>query len=113
MSALAKYLLKFGKKVGGSDAVSSEFTDELIEKGVKIDFGDENNIDDYEAVIYTDAVSESDIHMIRAKELNKTVISRGQFLYEISRCFKKVIAVSGCHGKTTCSAMLSHICRSG
>ena len=35
MSALAKYLLKFGKKVGGSDAVSSEFTDELIEKGVK------------------------------------------------------------------------------
>ena len=109
MSALAKYLLKFGKKVGGSDAVSSEFTDELIEKGVKIDFGDENNIDDYEAVIYTDAVSESDIHMIRAKELNKTVISRGQFLYEISRCFKKVIAVSGCHGKTTCSAMLSHI----
>ena len=41
MSALAKYLLKFGKKVGGSDAVSSEFTDELIEKGVKIDFGDE------------------------------------------------------------------------
>ena len=38
MSALAKYLLKFGKKVGGSDAVSSEFTDELIEKCVKIDF---------------------------------------------------------------------------
>lgn len=109
MSALAKYLLNLGKKVGGSDSVEGEFTAELIDLGVEIDFGREDNSDDYELIIYTDAISENDFRLKRVRDLGKTVIPRGRFLYEVSRNFKKVIAVSGCHGKTTCTSMLAHI----
>ncbi len=110
MSGLAKYLLNSGKRVGGSDVCANEYTEELIKIGAKVNF--ENvpyDIDEYDIVVYTDAISENDSRLVRAKDLSKPVIPRGQFLYEISKNFKSVIAVSGCHGKTTCSAMLVHI----
>ena len=110
MSGLAKYLFGLGKRVGGSDACASEFTDELKQVGIDIDF--DNNTDsiiDYDVIIYTDAINEEDERLKIARCLSKPIISRGEFLFEISKNFKKVIAVSGCHGKTTCSAMITHI----
>ena len=110
MSGLAKYLLSLGKNVGGSDASENEYTDELIKSGVKIDFGNfADNIEDYEVVIYTDAIHEGDFRLRKAISLSKLILSRGEFLHAISQNFKNVIAVSGCHGKTTCCAMLTHI----
>ena len=110
MSGLAKYILSCGKKVGGSDNFAGVYTEELSKAGAKIEIADaKGSVKYYDVVIYTDAVKENDIQLIEARELNKTILSRGQLLYEVSRDFKKVIAVSGCHGKTTCTAMLAHI----
>lgn len=110
MSGIAKYLLMLGKKVGGSDALDNEYTEELLGKGIKINFGNQpDDIENYEYVIFTDAISDGDARLRKALELSKPTVSRGQFLYEISRSFNTVIAVSGCHGKTTCTAMLAHI----
>lgn len=110
MSGLAKYLLTLGKYVGGSDVSKNEYTDELIKNGVKIDFGNfSDNIENYEFVIYTDAIHEEDFRLRKARSLSKPTVSRGEFLQAISQNFKSVIAVSGCHGKTTCCAMLTHI----
>lgn len=110
MSGLAKYMLYSGKRVGGSDASIGEYTDELLKMGVKIDFGNSSDdLENYDAVIYTDAIQEGDFRLKKAINLSKPTISRGVFLYEISKNFKTVIAISGCHGKTTCSAMLAHI----
>ena len=110
MSGLAKYLTGLGKRVGGSDVSANEYTVELTERGVKIDFGDfADDIENYDVVIYTDAIKEEDTRLKKAKNLSKPTIPRGKFLYEVSLNFKKVIAISGCHGKTTCSAMLTHI----
>lgn len=110
MSGLAKYMLSCGKKVGGSDNCAGIYTDELKNCGVDVQIGEERgSVKNYDAVIYTDAISESDIQLTEARASNKTVLSRGQLLFEVSRNFKKVIAVSGCHGKTTCTAMLAHI----
>ena len=110
MSGLAKYLLMLGKRVGGSDITSNEYTDELIEMGASVSIAcDSDNLEDYELIVYTDAVRDNDYRLCSAKNLGKEVMSRGQLLYEISRQFKKVIAVSGCHGKTTCTSMLTHI----
>ena len=110
MSGLAKYLISLGKKVGGSDVSANEYTEELVQNGVKIDFGNfADDIEDYDVVIYTDAIKEEDTRLKKAINLSKPTIPRGIFLYEVSKNFKKVIAVSGCHGKTTCSAMLTHI----
>ena len=110
MSGLAKYLLSLGKKVGGSDVCSNEYTAELINLGASVVTGGAvDSVKDYDLIIYTDAIKDTDVRLTEAENLSKEIISRGQFLYEISRDFKKVIAVSGCHGKTTCSAMLTHI----
>ena len=110
MSGLAKYMLRLGKKVGGSDISQSEYTDELLKNGVKIDFDHfEDDIENYDVIVYTDAINESNSRLVKAKNLSKLIISRGEFLYEVSRNFKFVIGVSGCHGKTTCCSMLTHI----
>ncbi|MDE7452779.1 MAG: UDP-N-acetylmuramate--L-alanine ligase, partial [Clostridia bacterium] len=110
MSGLAKYLLSLGKKVSGSDAVSNEYTDELKNCGAEIFIGEPtDSVAEYDLVVYTDAIKDNDVRLCEARKLSKRVLSRGQLLYEISRDFKKVIAVSGCHGKTTCCAMLAHI----
>ena len=110
MSGLAKYLIYRGKKVGGSDKISSIYTDELIFSGASVNVGDVfESIENYDVIIYTDAIPKNDIQLKEAEDLNKIILSRGQLLYEISRGFGNVIAVSGCHGKTTCTSMLAHI----
>lgn len=110
MSALAIYMLTLGKRVGGSDVCANEYTDDLINRGAEIDFGnDTETLSNFDIVVYTDAIGDNDARLKKARELNKPIIPRGRFLYEVSKRFKTVIAVSGCHGKTTCSAMLAHI----
>ncbi len=110
MSALAKFVLSEGKRVGGSDNVSNVYTQELEQLGAHIEIGNsKGSVSDYEVIVYTDAVSENDEQLSEAREHNKVIMSRGRFLYEVSRAFKKVIGISGCHGKTTCTSMLAHI----
>lgn len=109
MSGLAKFLLKLGKNVAGSDILKSRYTDELASLGVEIDIANDRSVKDFDVVVFTDAIKDSDIQLAEARALNKYVLSRGQLLYEVSRIFKRVIAISGCHGKTTCTSMLAHI----
>ncbi len=110
MSALAKLLLCMGKSVYGCDRVRNEYVIELQLKGVGITFtADDNKIDACDVVVYTDAVKEDDLHIRRAVKNNKALLSRGQLLAAVSRCFNFTIAIAGCHGKTTCTSMLAHI----
>lgn len=110
MSGLANYLLLLGKKVGGSDISSNDYTQKLISKGVDITFDNTTeNIKNYDIVIYTDAVKDNNVFIVESKKQNKPIISRGLFLGEVSKSFKNIIAIAGCHGKTTCTAMLAHI----
>lgn len=110
MSGLAKYLFGLGKKVAGSDIVESRYTDDLEKLGISVGIGmPRESVAPYEVVVYTDAVRDDDVQLCEARRLKKEVVSRGQLLYEVSRSFERVIAVSGCHGKTTCTAMLAHI----
>lgn len=110
MSALAKFLVDNGKTVAGSDVAESIYVHELIQKGVRISLGNSwESIAEFEVIVYTDAISENDNQLCEASALGKLIISRGQLLYEISRNFAHTIAISGCHGKTTCTSMLAHI----
>lgn len=110
MSALAKYLLDCGKFVAGSDICGGDTVDELRGEGISVCTGSgRESIADFDAVIYSDAIPENDIQLGEARSLGKFILSRGQLLSEISKSFGRVIAVSGCHGKTTCTAMLAHI----
>ena len=109
MSALAKILLKFGKNVAGYDREEGEYTQELSKIGVCVTFNPNCDVSGYDAVVYTDALPENSPAIIQARRLNKVLIPRGELLYEVSRAFKRTVAVAGCHGKTTCTAMIAHI----
>lgn len=110
MSALAKLMKNIGYKVGGSDSSESEYTEELEHMGIPVQTGIQNqSVKDYGIVVFTDAVKENNAQLKEARALDKLVLSRGELLREVSRLYKNVIAVAGCHGKTTCTAMLAHI----
>ena len=108
MSALAKILHESGKKVAGCDRAEGEYTQMLREIGVEVAIGD-GEPDGFSAVIYTDALSDNDRTLIKARRLGIPLISRGKLLSELTKTFKNTIAVAGCHGKTTCTAMIAHI----
>ncbi len=110
MSALAKLVHSWGKRVAGSDICRSVYTDELAGLGIAVDIcGAACSVAGFDVVVYTDAIPESNPQLSEARRLGKTVISRGRFLADVCANFGTVIAVSGCHGKTTCTCMLAHI----
>ncbi len=110
MSGLAKYCLKAGKNVSGSDIRASDVTEELEKAGVKIYIGHcSENINNAQLVIYTSAVRETNPELAEAKRLGITVKKRSELLGEIIRSFGNSVAVSGCHGKTTTTAMIARI----
>lgn len=112
MSALAELLKDRGKTVAGSDICANEYTDALEKKGIHVTYGEtDESVGGFDAVVYTDAIKETNVQLLEAKKTDKIMISRGRLLGEICALYKTVIAVSGCHGKTTCCSMLAHIFR--
>ncbi len=111
MSGLAEILLHNNYAVSGSDIQSSSITKKLETKGATIFIGHSaNNIKkDTELVIYTAAVKADNEELIKARELNIPTIERAPFLGYIMKQYKKSIAVSGTHGKTTTTSMISII----
>lgn len=111
MSALAKICLNKGYKVSGSDANNSNTIDDLRRMGANISIGHkkDNIVDDIDIVVYTAAIKENNEEMIAAKEKNKLILNRAVFLGQIMREYENPIAVSGTHGKTSTTSMLSAI----
>ncbi|MGL6106674.1 UDP-N-acetylmuramate--L-alanine ligase [Romboutsia sp.] len=111
MSALAEICLNKGYKVSGSDANESYLLDKLRSQGANIFIGHEKEhiSDDVDMVVYTAAVHDDNAEMIAAKEKNKLTMNRAAFLGQIMREYKNSIAVSGTHGKTSTTSMLSTI----
>lgn len=111
MSSLAHILLTKGRKVSGSDAKSSPLTKELEELGAEIFYGQkkENIKDDVEAVVYTAAISDDNPELMEAKDRGLPLLSRAQFLGQIMTHYETAIGVSGTHGKTTTTSMISEI----
>lgn len=110
MSSLAKLLFSWRLNVAGSDICESVYTRELRDMGISVCVApDRESIAEFDVIVYTDAIPQSDIQLVEARKLGKIILSRGQMLSEVSKNFGTVIAVSGCHGKTTCTSMLAHI----
>lgn len=115
MSALARYFKANGKEVSGYDRTRSELTDTLSDEGCDIHFEDlgvkvKNHVSTKEKtlVIYTPAISDTHKELLYFKENGYTIYKRAEVLGLITR-FMKGLCVAGTHGKTTTSAMLSHI----
>ena len=111
MSALAEICINKKYNVSGSDMHGSELTEKLASQGAKIFIGHakENISDDIDIVVYTAAIHPDNPELIEAKNKNKLTINRAAFLGQLMREYKNSIAVSGTHGKTTTTSMLSTI----
>ena len=110
MSALAKYCLNNGVIVTGSDRVRSEFSRDAEAAGVTVYYDhSKNNLSGALAVVYTSAISEDNVELVEAKRRGIPVIKRSELLGAILNKHEKSVAVSGCHGKTTTTAMLTEI----
>ncbi|MFD3155530.1 UDP-N-acetylmuramate--L-alanine ligase [Haloimpatiens sp. FM7330] len=110
MSGLAEILLENNYTVSGSDRNSSPIIDKLRDKGAEIYIGhNENNITDADLVVYTAAIPSNNPEIQKAKSLNIQLMDRAEFLGQIMKGHKYNVAISGTHGKTTATSMLSHI----
>lgn len=111
MSALAEICINKGYSVSGSDMQESALVDHLRKLGADIAIGQkkENIKDDINMVVYTAAISDTNEELLEAKNKNILIINRAAFLGQIMREYKNSIAVSGTHGKTSTTSMLSEI----
>ena len=110
MSALAHILLKRGYTVSGSDIKPSDITDSLAGLGAKIyDNHSGENIIGSDAVIYTAAVSDENPEIVQAKKDGIPLYSRADLLGALMENKAHSIAISGTHGKTTTTSMVSLI----
>ena len=111
MSALAEIMLEEGIKVSGSDRSDSKIIKNLQKSGADIYIKhDSKNIGhDIDLVVYTSAIAEDNPEILRAKELNIKIMDRAEFLGAVMKNYSHAICVSGTHGKTTTTGMLSSV----
>ena len=112
MSGLAEILLSEGFKVSGSDRQQSSLTEDLIRKGASVYYGHkkENLTPCPDLIVYTNgAIKNDNPELVAGKDLNIPVLTRAQLLGQMMKNYKMPIAISGTHGKTTTTSMLSGI----
>ena len=108
MSGIAETLKNMGINVTGSDWAKSEITDRLISHGIDVTIGsDLSKIQNANLVVYTAAIAKDDPELIEAKKLNIKTCERAVFLGKLTEAFKETIGISGTHGKTTTTSLVS------
>ncbi len=113
MSAIARYLNNNGHKVYGYDRTRTQLSIQLEEEGMQIIYEDNPNHlpENIDLAIYTPAIPVDNQILKTIKERNIKLEKRAIALSEIIK-EKKVIAISGTHGKTTTSGLLAHLLHS-
>ncbi len=111
MSGFAEYLHTYGFKVSGSDAHKTNITDHLSELGIEFFLGQRpsNITPDIDVVVYTAAIKEDNDEFTEVKRRNLPMLSRAEMIGQLMLNFDNTIAISGTHGKTTTTSMLSSI----
>ena len=108
MSGIAEILVNWGISVSGSNNVDSEILHILEKSGIQIFIGhNAQNVVGADCVVYTAAINKDNVELVHAKELGIPVIERSDFLGELTKCYENTIAISGTHGKTTTTSLVS------
>lgn len=113
MSGIAEVLVNLGYNVGGSDVQPSDTTARLQKIGAKVIIGHAaENIGNADVLVTSTAVKENNPEVMEAHRRNIPVIPRAEMLAELLK-MKFSVAVSGSHGKTTTTSMISTILAEG
>lgn len=110
MCPMAGILHRKGYLISGSDTYESDTLSRIKDLGIKV-FMDHNpeNVTGSDLVVYSAAIKEENPERVKAKELGIPQVERSVMLGMITRKYKNPIAISGTHGKTTTTAMLTQI----
>lgn len=111
MSGLAELLLEKGFKVSGSDSKESELTEALVAKGATIYYDQSvSHISaDIDVVVYSAAIRPGNADLDDANAKQIPLLTRAELLGQVMRAYDIPIAISGTHGKTTTTSMVSEI----
>ena len=108
MSGIARILQYFKVEVTGSTNEDSKAVQDLIKAGIPVGIGHNKNlIKNPDLVIYTAAIKDTNEELLEAKRLNIPCMERAVFLGELTRKYAETICISGTHGKTTTTSMVS------
>lgn len=109
-SSLAQVLFYKGKKISGSDNIKSALTDHIKKIGIHFSLGHEkeNIKKGIDLVIYSPAIPLDNSELLEAKKLKITCLTYPEALGELTKDYF-TIAVSGSHGKSTTTAMISRL----
>lgn len=115
MNALALEMHRRGAVVSGTDRDDSETVAHLRECGIPVHIGhDAEAVEGADIVVRNAAIKDSSPDIVRARELGIPILERPDVLGQIMSEYGRTIAVSGTHGKSTTSGMITHVlCRSG
>ena len=110
MRPLGLVLKGMGMVVTGSDMNSSVSTDELISQGIPVAIGHRaENVRGADCIIRTAAAHNDNPEIAAARAAGIPVFERAQAWGEIMKTYKNAICISGTHGKTTTTSMMTHI----
>ena len=115
MSGLAEILLEENFTISGSDVKKSPLTEMLEDKGANVYYEQKasNITDDIKLVVYTAAIRRENPELMEAISKKIPLLSRAELLGQLMMNYDTSIAVSGTHGKTTTTSMISHILLEG
>ncbi|MEA1967704.1 MAG: UDP-N-acetylmuramate--L-alanine ligase [Thermodesulfobacteriota bacterium] len=109
MSGIAEVLMGLGYRVSGSDLKSGPILERLENSGAVIYKGHKKEqVASADVVVTSTAIPKNNCEVVEAEKRAVPIIQRAEMLAEIMR-FKYSIAVSGAHGKTSTTAMISGI----
>ena len=110
MSGLAQMLLEKGYKVSGSDNVRSHTVEKLEAMGIPVVVGHrEENVHGSDVVVYSAAILPDNPERMELKRLMIPNMERAELLGQLMEGYPVAVGISGTHGKTTTTAMLSQI----
>ncbi len=111
MSGLAEILLEKGFRVSGSDLKPSPLTLALEKNHAVVFYGQKasNLANDIDVVVYTSAIHADNPEFAAMKERHLPSLTRAELLGQMMQNYETPIAISGTHGKTTTTSMISEI----
>ncbi len=110
MCPIAEILHNKGFELTGSDVSESDTLNRIRSYGIPVTMGHKaENIDGAELVVYTAAVKKDNPELVAAQQKHIPTVERSVMLGMVTRKYKNPVAVSGTHGKTTTTAMITQI----
>ena len=110
MCPLAEILHSEGYELSGSDNNESDTLERIRNLGIKVYMGQRpENLKDAEMIVYSAAIMKDNPELVAAKASGVPTFERAELFGEITRKYDNCIAISGTHGKTTVTAMLTQV----